>query len=84
MGSPTKSQRRGSSSTMTDESVPQPELPYVLAAIVMQYLKEVFVGMKRRRRRNVHRSEGEEVLRSLPMSTLERNWEFRVLQRGRR
>lgn len=84
MGSPTKSQRRGSSSTMTDESVPQPELPYVLAAIVMQYLKEVFVGMKRRRRRNVHGSEGEEVLRSLPMSTLERNWEFRVLQRGRR
>lgn len=85
IGSPTKSQRRGSSSTMTDESVPQPELPFVLAAVVVRHLTEAFLGMKRpKRRRNVRGSEGEEVLRSLPMSALERNWELRVLQRSRR
>jgi hypothetical protein len=81
VGSPTKSQRRWSSSTMTDESVPHPELPYVLAAIVVQHLKEVLTKMKRPRRgRNVRGSEGEEVIRSLPMSALERNWQLRVLK----
>ena len=59
-GSPSKSQRRGSTSTMTDERCVRPDLPDVLALLFRKQLRVAFLRMYRPgSRRNVRGSEGD-------------------------